>query len=137
MIALEFHHVGVATKHMARARGLYESLGYRVSEVVAVPSQRVNVCFVDKQGHPTIELIEPADEEAPIQTILAKVGSTPYHLCYQTPDLDGARRELKARGFMPLGAAFASGPLAEQQTQFFYNASIGMIEVTEAGLAHE
>jgi methylmalonyl-CoA/ethylmalonyl-CoA epimerase len=137
MIALEFHHVGIATKHMARARGLYESLGYRVSAIVAVPSQRVNVCFVEKAGHPTIELIEPADEESPILTILAKVGSSPYHLCYRTPDLGLARKELKAKGLLPLGATFVSGPLADQQTQFFYSASIGMIEVTETGPAHE
>jgi methylmalonyl-CoA/ethylmalonyl-CoA epimerase len=137
MLALEFHHVGVATKNMVRARELYESLGYRVTEVVAVACQRVNVCFVEKAGHPTIELIEPADDEAPIQTILAKVGSTPYHLCYCTPDLEVARQELKGRGFLPLGAAFVSGALAEQQTQFFYSASIGMVEVTEERPAHE
>ena len=130
-VDLEFDHLGLATKDMARARKLLSNLGYTVSEVVPVPVQTVNVCFARSPGHPTIELIEPASDGSPIEKILEKVGSGPYHLCYRTVDLSVTARELKARGFIALGPEFVSGPLGEQRTGFFHNASIGMIEVTE------
>lgn len=137
MVHLDFHHIGIATKNISRAKKLYENMGYSVSEVMYVPSQKVNVCFANKGLHPTIEIIEPADSQSPVQTFLDKVGSTPYHLCYRTTDLKTATQELKALSFMPIGSPFVSGPLSNQTTCFFYNVHIGLIEVTEETLSHE
>jgi methylmalonyl-CoA/ethylmalonyl-CoA epimerase len=130
-IDLTFHHLGLATKSLVRAKAVFEALGYAASDTSHVPGQRVNVCFVRKQNHPTIELIEPADGESPVQAILEKVGSTAYHMCYQTPDLKRAVQELRKLKFLPLGGVFISGPLCEQKTCFLYSASVGMVEVTE------
>ena len=129
--SLEFHHIGLATKNMDRAKRLYESLGYAVSDSIVVASQRVRVCFVTKVGHPMIELIEPLSEDSPVRAILGKTGSTPYHLCYATRDLGEVEIQLRALKCLPVGGVFLSEALDSQATRFFYNANIGLIEVTE------
>jgi methylmalonyl-CoA/ethylmalonyl-CoA epimerase len=123
-LPLAFHHVGLATKSMERARAVVEGLGYSVDAVSPVPSQRVRVCFARQAHHPTIELIEPDGDDSPVRTILD-------HLCYVTPDLGKAEAELRRLKFVPLGEQFVSGPLSDQATRFFYNAGIGVIEVSE------
>ena len=129
--SLEFHHVGLATKNMSRAQRLYTALGHCVSDSSLVPSQQVRVSFVTKTGHPTIELIEPLNDRSPIRAILEKTGSTPYHLCYTTRSLAEVEIQLRALKCLPVGEVFVSGPLDDQATRFFYNANIGLIEVTE------
>ncbi len=129
---LAFHHIGLATKNMDRARRLYESLGYAVSNLNVVQNQRVRVCFVTKKEHPTIELIEPLSDDSPVCAILEKSGSTAYHLCYTTPDLSQVEIQLRALKCLPVGDAFVSDPLDGQTTRFFYNANIGLVEVTES-----
>ena len=131
-LQLAFHHVGLATRSMDRARAVFEGLGYSVDASSPVPCQRVRVCFASKADHPTIELIEPVGDDSPVRSILDKVGSTPYHLCYVTPDLGLAEAELRRLKCIPLGERFASGPLGDRATRFFYNASIGVIEISEA-----
>jgi methylmalonyl-CoA/ethylmalonyl-CoA epimerase len=128
--ALTFHHVGLATKSLDRARAMFEALGYHVSEPEYVPSQRVRVSFVTRDGQPTVELIEPVDPQSPVQTVLDKVGSTVYHLCFSTCDFARAVQDLRRQHFMPVGDVFVSHPLSDQQTCFFYNASVGLIELT-------
>lgn len=129
---LDFHHIGLATRNMVRARALLEALGYVLSDVSEVPVQRVRVCFATRENHPTIELIEPVGDDSPVHAILDKVGSTPYHLCYTTADLGRAEIALRRLKCQPLGERFVSGPLADRATRFFYNPSIGVIEVAEA-----
>jgi len=131
MTELLFNHLGLATKHLVRAQRVFAAMGYSIGEVSHVPPQRVNVCFVQKPGHPTIELIEPVDEDSPAKIILDKCGSGLYHLCYSTHDLEVASLDLLAQKFMVVGSVFESGPLGNQRTCFFYSASIGLIEVTE------
>jgi methylmalonyl-CoA/ethylmalonyl-CoA epimerase len=129
--SLTFHHIGLATKNMDRAKGLYLALGYAVSDSTVAASQRVRVCFVTKDGHPTIELIEPLSDDSPVRTILEKSGSTPYHLCYTTPDLAKVETQLRALKCQPVGDVFRSEPLNGQATRFFYSSHIGLFEVAE------
>jgi methylmalonyl-CoA/ethylmalonyl-CoA epimerase len=128
---LTFHHIGIATKNIARTKRIFENFGLRMSEAIHVPSQRVNVCFSQKGGHPQIELIEPAEKDSPIHNILNKVGTTPCHFCYQTPELDQASKYLKEHGFLLINGPSRSNALDDNRICFFYNKHFGLIEVVE------
>ena len=47
------------------------------------------MCFLYKEGMPTMELLAPHDSTSPVQQTLDKMGVTPYHTYYEVEDLDG------------------------------------------------
>jgi len=128
---LIFHHIGIATKNLTETKRIFEGFGLRLGEPIHVPSQKVNVCFSQRNSHPQIELIEPAAKDAPIHNILNKVGTSPYHLCYQTPDLDSATKTLKQLGFLRLKDPSPSNALDDNKICFFYHKHFGVLEVVE------
>ena len=126
-----FHHIAVATRSIAQTKRIFEDFGLGMGRIIHVPSQKVNVCFSQKEGHPQVELIEPAGEDSPIHNILSKVGTSPYHLCYQTPELDRASKYLKSLGFLLINGPSPSNALDDNNICFFYHKHFGLIEVVE------
>lgn len=63
------------------------------------PVQRVRVAFIypANPGDPCIELVEPADEKAPIRKFLERGGGL-HHLCYEVEGLEGELAAAVARG---------------------------------------
>lgn len=97
--AFRFHHVGVAVRDLEAAVELYVDLfGFRRrTAAMSVPSQHVQVAFVEAGGGVLIELIAGLDEQAPVRGVLERSGAGPYHLCYEVDDLDAAVRRLRER----------------------------------------
>jgi len=62
---------------------------------------------------------------------LSKVGTSPYHLCYQTPELDRASKYLKSLGFLLINGPSPSNALDDNNICFFYHKHFGLIEVVE------
>jgi len=128
---MKFHHIGIATKNLILAKNNYINLGFTSTEIVYVPNQKVKVCFVNKKNHPKIELIEPTNPVSPVINILKKVGSTPYHICYQCSDYIETIELLKKNQFFQLSKPVISNALSNKQICFFYNKNIGLIELLE------
>lgn len=126
-----FHHIGIATRNLAKTKKIFEELGLNMSEAIPVPGQKVNVCFSRDVDHPRIELVEPATEDSPVNNILDKVGSSPYHLCYETPDLDHAIPFLRKHGFLLISGPSSSKALDDNRICFCYHNKIGLIEIVE------
>jgi len=99
-INMTFHHVGVAVKSISDTLPYYTGIfGFRqVSEIAAVPPQKVNVCFVEAPPGVLIELVEGAGANSPVEKVLEKAGSGPYHICYKVEDLDEAIAALRQEG---------------------------------------
>lgn len=128
---IKFHHLGVAVKTIEGASPFYKNLGYSVSETVIEPIQKVKVAYARKEGMPTIELLEPLNEESPINNILTKNGCTPYHICYSVKDINQAISDLRSQGFMPLGKPIPGHGLDDAVMVFMYNANVGLIQLVE------
>ena len=56
--------------------------------------QNMNICWLTKEGTPTVELLAPVDENSPVNKILEKVGVSPYHCCYVVENLEEASAQL-------------------------------------------
>ena len=114
------NHIGVATPSIADSIAHYrETMGaIDITEPFDLPEQGVKVCFVNTptctggadealDGALTgtqIELIEPLDDQSPINGFLAKnpLGGQ-HHVCFEVADIAAAREWFEGQGKRILG----------------------------------
>lgn len=89
-------HVGIATQSIAVTVEFYKSLGLEVDVVEAVKEQKVKVAVL-RVGDSALELIEPTEEDSPIQRFLENRGEGIHHITFEVDDLDKQLEELKEK----------------------------------------
>lgn len=101
---LTFHHVGCAVRDIEKAVEFYcGTLGFkRITPPVPVPTQKVNVCFIELGPGNLLELVQGVEAGSPVEPLIEKTGGGPYHLCFEVPDLDGAIKALRKKRCFPL-----------------------------------
>ena len=70
--SFKFHHIGVAVNDIESTATVYMNGGYLRSETLFDPIQNVKICWLTKDGMPTIELLAPVNETSPVKKILEK-----------------------------------------------------------------
>ncbi len=84
-------------------------------------------------GGGRIELIAPVgDRKSPIDGYLQKMGSTPYHLCYNVENMEKTVEELLEMGFTMLEVPAPSVPLGGMVC-FMYSCETGILELVDYG----
>lgn len=130
-VNLSFHHIGVAVYDFRNTVPFYESQGYHNDIEIYDPEQNVNVCVLRHQSAPTIELLAPHNEKSPINNILSKAGSSPYHFCYEVENIEETIAELKKERFMPVSKPKVSNAFDNHRVCFLYKKDVGLIELIE------
>lgn len=92
----------------------------------------MNICWLTKEGEPTIELLEPVDEKSPVVKTLDKNGVSPYHICYVVDDIEAAVKELRLQKFVALGRPVEAVAFRGSKVCFLYSKAAGLIELVEA-----
>lgn len=128
---LVFHHIGIACRDIGKTREFYLGLGYTASPVVDDPLQHVRICFLDKEGAPRLELLEPLDDQSPVARTLATAGVTPYHFCYEVRNIDEAIAALRTKRFLLVSGPVPACALGDRRIAFLYNKNNGLIELVE------
>lgn len=128
----KFHHVGVATKNIDATASIYEQGGYHRSAIVIDPIQNVNICWLTKDGMPTVELLAPVDEKSPVNKTLEKVGVSPYHCCYVVDNLEDACAELRKQKYVMVSKPAEAVAFCGSRVCFLFNKNVGLIELVEA-----
>lgn len=132
---MKFHHVGIAVQNINDAIQTYKVLGFStVSDIIIDPIQKVQLCFLDKDESPTLELVAPFSSESPVTNILAKSGPTPYHNCFEVEDLTESVAYLKLWGFRRLSPIVPAIAFGNRKICFLYNKEVGLIELLEKTL---
>ena len=94
------NHVGVAVPSIEKAIDTYQNL-YNVSDISKIgemPDQGVRFCFVNLPNS-QIELIEPLDDNSPIQNFLDKnPKGGQHHICFEVKDIHEAKKEMEDKG---------------------------------------
>lgn len=131
---MKFHHTGMAVYSIEKTAAFYtdKNLGYTRSQTVYDPVQNVNICWLTKEGEPTIELLEPVDEKSPVVKTLDKNGVSPYHICYVVDDIEAAVKELRLQKFVALGRPVEAVAFRGSKVCFLYSKAAGLIELVEA-----
>ena len=129
---MTFHHVGVAVNDIDATAIVYERAGYKRSPVVFDPVQDVTVCWLTKDGSPTVELLAPVDENSPINRILEKNGVTPYHCCYMVDDMEDTILTLKKQKYILVSKPVEAAAFNGARVCFLYHKNVGLIELVES-----
>ena len=128
---LVFQHIGIACRDIDKTREFYLGLGYTASPVVDDPLQHVRICFLDKEGAPRLELLQPLDDQSPVARTLATAGVTPYHFCYEVRNIDEAIAALRTKRFLLVSGPVPACALGDRRIAFLYNKNNGLIELVE------
>ena len=127
-----FHHIGVAVKDINATASVYEQGGYKRSSSVFDPIQNVNICWLTKDGAPTVELLAPVDEKSPVNKTLEKVGVSPYHCCYIVDNVEEAASELRKQKYIMVSKPAEAVAFCGSRVCFLFNKNMGLIELVEA-----
>ena len=131
---LTFHHVGIACHKIEKTLPFYVAMGYVAAPVVDDLIQHVRVCFLDKEGAPRLELLEPLDDQSPVARTLANSGVTPYHLCYQVQDIENAIQSLRGQRFLLVTGPVPACAMENRRIAFLFKKDVGLIELVEQDL---
>ena len=129
---LTFHHIGIACRDIEKTKAFYLLMGYNASPVVEDPLQHVRISFLEKDGAPRLELLEPFDEKSPVARTLATVGVSPYHMCYEVQDIEAAVADLRKQRFLLVNGPVPACAMENRRIAFLYQKNNGLIELVEA-----
>lgn len=129
---LTFHHIGIACRDIAKTQAFYLQMGYTASPIVEDPLQHVRISFLEKDGAPRLELLEPLDEINPVARTLATVGVSPYHMCYEVQDIEAAIADLRRQRFLLVNGPVPACAMENRRIAFLYQKNNGLIELVEA-----
>lgn len=129
---LTFHHIGIACRDIAKTQAFYLGLGYTASPVVEDPLQHVRISFLEKEGAPRIELLEPLDDQSPVARTLATSGVSPYHMCYEVQNIEAAVNHLRGQRFLLVNGPVPACAMGDRRIAFLFQKNTGLIELVEA-----
>lgn len=130
--SFRFHHIGMAVRDLDVTSAVYVQGGYTKSEYIEDKVQNVYICWLSKEGMPTIELLAPVDDKSPINSTLEKMGVTPYHICYEVDDLEASIIELRKQKYVLVSKPVEAVAIHCARVSFLYNKNIGLIELVES-----
>jgi methylmalonyl-CoA epimerase len=98
MKAIKLDHIGVAVRDAEPVIKLYRDvLGLKLEGDEVVKEQKVRTIFLPI-GDTEIELLESTESDGPVAKFLETKGEGIQHIAFQVEDLDGALKELEAKG---------------------------------------
>ncbi|MBE5871820.1 MAG: lactoylglutathione lyase [Lachnospiraceae bacterium] len=128
---MKIHHIGYLVKSMEKAQKTFTELGYRIEqETVYDDYRQIDICFLEKDGY-RIELVCPGTATSVVANLRKKIGNAPYHICYETDDLEKAVEELKQKRFVICEEPHAAPALKDRRVVFLVHGQMGMIELLE------
>lgn len=130
--SLKYHHIGIACDNIYTTARIYESFGYKQGDFIVDNLQNIEICFLEHPTMPKIELLGKTNEKSPIIQTLAKVGTAPYHICYEVTDIDKSISELKALKFLVVAKPKPACAINNKRVAFLYNKDMGLIELVES-----
>ena len=100
--------------------------------VIDDADRNVKLAFGEKDGY-RIELVAPLDKKAqsPVDQYLSNAVGTPYHICYQSNELDRDVEELKNRGFKVVIEPKSAIAFGGRRVVFMMNIGFGLMEIVE------
>lgn len=94
----KIHHIAVAVENIEEAAKFYQDgLGLALADVEVVSAQKTRVGFL-KIGASNIELVQPAEPDAPLEKFLKTKGPGIHHICFEVDDIEAEIKHLVESG---------------------------------------
>ena len=128
---LKPHHIGYLVKNIDKATNSFLDLGYEVSSPKCYDDYRkVDITFLSKDGY-CVELISPTCDESVVSGLMSKYKNSPYHICYETDDIEATSNYLTSNGYVAIDTPTPAPAIKGRRVQFLSNRFLGMIELVE------
>ena len=129
---MKIDHIGYAVKRIDRAMDAFQKLGFQFEPVIDDTDRNVKLAFGVKDGY-RIELVAPLNKkaESPVDQYLSNAVGTPYHICYESEDLDKEVEELKSQGYKVVIEPRPAVAFGDRRVVFMMNIGFGLMEVVE------
>lgn len=127
---MKVHHIGYAVSNFDAAKVIFESLGYTIGISTRDEARNVIIAFA-RNGNDLIEVIAPLSEGSPIDSVLQKNGSMPYHIAYSVNNIVEAMNDMRKKGWVVVNKPNPAPALDDHDVCFLYNKQIGLIELVE------
>ena len=89
MLNLQFDHLGIIVKSIAKSVPWYEKLGYEIEgDIFEDHWQQMRGLFLNKKGTPRIELIEDLSDSKVLSKLINSQNGKIYHLAYRVDRLE-------------------------------------------------
>ena len=129
---MKIHHIGYLVDDIKAAALEFVNLGYsQTSEIVEDISREIYIQFFENDGY-VVELIQPTSENSPIHKLRKKHRNSPYHICYETDDLQTEIASMvdNTNGrYVLLQPPQPAPAIGNRQVAFLVSKEIGMIEI--------
>jgi len=130
-INLTVHHIGYLVKNIDKAVDEFIKLGYQIkSEKVYDEYRKVDIIFLENNAY-CIELVSPSGEDSIVSGLMNRYKNSPYHICYETDDIETASESLISNGFTAIDEPTPAPAIQNHKVRFFMNRHMGMIELVE------
>jgi methylmalonyl-CoA/ethylmalonyl-CoA epimerase len=131
-MATHIDHLGIAVRDLAKAEPLFAKLlGRPSSGRETVASEGVEVSFFEL-GQSRVELLQPIDDQSPLQRSIDKRGEGVHHVCLAVDDIEAEVARLQGEGFTFVGDAPRPGA-GGHRVAFIHPKSAGGILVELSG----
>ena len=74
-------------------------------------------------------IVQPADDTCSVNKIVKSRGVSPYHLCYETDDIDQAFCDLMEQGYIPLFRPVEAIAFENRRICYFFKKESGYLEL--------
>ena len=129
---LKIHHLGYAVEDLEASTREFSKLGYaRIGDTTHDRERKVAIQFM-KSGPYLIELIAPLGESSPVNSVLTKVGNSPYHICYEVDNIDAEISRLSGEAYLLVENANEALAIDKRKVAFLYHADMGLVELIES-----
>lgn len=134
---MKFHHIGYLVKNIDDSIAAFKVMGFTVAKEPMHDSIRQSlIAFMNHENNDAcVELIQPENENSPVYGLLKKYKNTPYHLCFQTDEMNEDIKKLQQNGYM-LFKECECAPCIDDgkgEVVFMMNPYVGMIELYKNG----
>lgn len=128
---MQVHHVGYLVKDINKSIETFEDIGYvKSSEICFDQSRRINLCFLENNGY-MVELVCPVNNESVAWKLLKKYGNSPYHICYETENLESGIERLTNKGYVVTAEPEVAIGINGLKVAFLMGRDMGLIELVE------
>ena len=78
-----------------------------------------------------IELIQPTSKESVVASFAKKIGNSPYHICYETQNINQSIEKLTEDGYVLIHQPEKAIAIRNKKVAFLMSGEIGIIELVE------
>ena len=136
---MTLHHIGYLVKDIEKSANAFRAIGftdrmYNDGNFVCYdPTRMCDICFMDHTEDKAvcIELISPKSKESPIYGLMERYKNSPYHMCFESEDMEKDMQELREKGWSVFTQPAIAPAIDGRNVVFLIHRSAGIIELVD------